>query len=260
MQVVAKLRQVLSGKGIAYAARAGAKIMSDWIASRFWWVYYETFYAGKMRQRTFTFDGVSYGYTLHRYNTTYRSERAVEIPIATRLLDASRGKRVLEVGNVLSHYHPGSHEVLDKYERVDGIVNVLEGYDPGGIVIVNQDVTEFQPGRPYDVILSVSTLEHVGWDEEPRDPAKIRRAFDHLESLLAPGGQLWFTAPVGYNPELDRLLGEEPARFTRLGFLLRVSKDNIWREATWEEVRHARYNTPFPSANAVAIGVIRKSP
>jgi hypothetical protein len=34
-------------------------------------------------------------------------------------------------------------------------------------------------------------------------------------------------------------------------------KSNEWREVAWEEVTHARYNSPYPAANGLIIAEIR---
>jgi len=145
--------------------------------------------------------------------------------------------------------------VLDKYERLDGIVNRLERYDPGGITLVNADVVDWQPPAPFDLILSVSTLEHVGWDETPREPGRLLVAVERLRGMLAPGGLLLVTMPLGHNAELDAALADGRLRFARQTFLKRLSRDNLWREAPWSEVAGTRYNRPYPSANAIVVGM-----
>ena len=45
-----------------------------------------------------------------------------------------------------------------------------------------------RPTKLYDLIISISTLEHIGWDEAPRDDTKILRALDNLMSLLSENG------------------------------------------------------------------------
>lgn len=194
--------------------------------------------------RTFVLDGTAYRYFYHRYNTTWRNERIVEIPVAQRAVEAAKGRRILEVGNVLAHYYRGTHDILDKYERAPGVVNA--------------DVVDFRPGKEYDLIVSVSTIEHVGFDEEPRDSTKTLRAVEHLKTLLAPGGTMLVTVPLGYNPDLDALLREGRFPFTKIRTLKRVSADNRWQEVAWDEVKDARYGAPFPAANAVLIGMLEK--
>jgi len=57
-------------------------------------------------------------------------------------------------------------------------------------------------------IVSISTIEHMGWDETPRDPKKIPLALENLIECLAPGGEVVVTLPMGYNIYLDKLLKE----------------------------------------------------
>jgi hypothetical protein len=197
------------------------------------------------RRAPFVFDGERYSYLLHHYNATWRNERTVEVPIAARVLERHRGARLLEVGNVLHNYlgdaHlPSGREIIDKYELASAVRNI--------------DVMDHSPHEPYEVIVSISTIEHVGWDEEPQEPTKAAQAIERLHSWLAPGGELLVTMPLGHNPELDRRLLDGPPMFERLRFLRRIGSDNRWVEAQAEEVRGSRYGSPFPFGNAIAVG------
>ncbi len=140
--------------------------------------------------RSFQLENKRYRYLFHPHTTTWRNERCVEIPLAAEVLNAWSGKRILEIGNVLGHFMPITHDVLDKYEHADGVIN--------------EDVIEFTPTAPYDLILSISTLEHVGWDETELEPEKARTAINRLTEILAPGGRVWLTVPRGYHRYLDR--------------------------------------------------------
>jgi hypothetical protein len=131
------------------------------------------------------------------------------------------------------------HDILDKYECVPRVLNL--------------DVVEFRTEQPYDLILSISTLEHVGWDEPVREPEKPLRAWENLRRSLAPGGRPLATAPLGYNHEIARLRAEGGFKDTSVKYLRRVSRGNEWREAAFAEVVGSRYHTPFPAANAQAI-------
>ena len=104
------------------------------------------------------------------------TERAVEVPIMQRIVDAHAGARILEVGHVLGHYGPVDHVVVDKYEQAPGVLNL--------------DVLELAPLGEFDLIVAISTLEHVGWDESPREPGKAGEALTALAPRLAPGGRL----------------------------------------------------------------------
>jgi len=63
-----------------------------------------------------------------------------------------RGKNILEIGNVLSRHIKLEHDILDKYETAKGVIN--------------EDIVDFKSEKKYDLIISISTLEHVGWDEK----------------------------------------------------------------------------------------------
>jgi len=191
--------------------------------------------------RTFTFNGRTYHYLYHPYNLTWRNERAVEVPIALGYMDAHRGQDILEVGNVLSHYVVIDHDVLDKYEEAPGVTNV--------------DVVEFDPRKKYELIISVSTLEHVGWDETPRDPQKALAAIDNLVRLLAPAGELVMTAPLGLNPEFDRLLETGALPFEDIWALRRV-RGNYWEQERFEAILGAGYARNSFRADAIAVGRI----
>jgi hypothetical protein len=195
--------------------------------------------------RTFEFRSRAYPYFSHPYNFTWSNERAVEVPVVWEAVRECAG-RVLEVGNVLSHYFRVGHEIVDKYERSRRVRNldVLEIGDDG-------------TGPKYDLIVSISTLEHVGWDEQPRDPGKVIQAVRHLAGQLNPGGRLLATLPLGYNPSLDAFLAQGALPFTRTSYLRRRSTFS-WEEASWDEVAACRYGDPWPAASGLAIGEIQQ--
>jgi SAM-dependent methyltransferase len=189
---------------------------------------------------TFVLDGTALPYFRHGYHYTWLNERAVEIPLAEAALHAAGpAARVLEVGNVLGHYRPVTHTVVDKYERAPGVHNV--------------DVVDIDLPGPFDLILAVSTLEHVGLDEEVQDPDKPARAIAHLTSLLAPGGRLWCTFPVGYNPALDAGLREGRLGFDRLTALRRTGRDNGWEQIPLDDVWGISYDRLLYTAHAIVV-------
>jgi hypothetical protein len=193
--------------------------------------------------RTFTFRNREYPYFFHRYNLTWRNERAVEIPIARVILSGYAGKRVLEVGNVLSHYDTVSYDVVDKYERGDGVIN--------------QDIVCYEPGNEYDLIMCISTLEHIGFDEPEKDPDKPSAAMRRLESLLAPGGELVVTFLLGHNPALDEKLAHGQLGFTELYTMRRKRLLNIWSQVAAESLSD-RSCTKHGNAILV-LGIVRNT-
>jgi hypothetical protein len=193
---------------------------------------------------TFSHDGRAVGYLRHAYNYTWLNERAVEVPLAAAVLDAAGpGARVLEIGNVLAHYRPVTHTVVDKYEQSPGVHNL--------------DVVDIGPGAgvpgPFDLVLAISTLEHVGLDEDVQDPGKPARAIAHLASLLAPGGRLWCTFPVGYNAALDAGLRDGSLGFDRLTALRRTGRDNRWEQLPVADVWAISYDWLLYTAHAVVV-------
>jgi len=185
----------------------------------------------------FRFQGVDHRYHVHPF--VLDNERAVEVAIARDWLTPSVGE-ILEIGNVLSNFVAFPHDVVDKYERAPGVIN--------------EDIVTFAPGKQYDQIVSISTLEHVGWDEQPREPEKIERAIANLRRLVKPGGRLLATMPMGYNQYLDRLIRAEKTGFDSACYLRRTSASNLWCEAKLEEVASAQFGTPFNCANALFVG------
>jgi SAM-dependent methyltransferase len=216
-------------------------------------------------RRTFSFNAKRYRYFYDRQGLTHLHERAVEIPIAQDLVAEYGGKKILEIGNVLSKYTDFAHTVVDKYENAPGVIN--------------EDVVSFDSVQRFDLIVSVSTLEHVGWDETPRSPGKVLTAVENLRRLLAPGGLLLLTVPIGYNTELDNLLKGGRIEFSEqwcLGRFAKIHRDGVverilrffraraftvhpdWREVSWDQACTARYGSPFRFANAILVGAIRR--
>jgi SAM-dependent methyltransferase len=189
--------------------------------------------------RPFVHDGRSYRALRHRYHYTWLNERAVELALAQAVVADADPARTLEVGNVLAHYGPVRHLVVDKYEPAPHVLN--------------QDVVDVDPGRPLDLVLSVSTLEHVGFDEPEPDPDKPRRVVEHLASLLSPGGRLWATVPVGYNRGFDVRLRAGELGFTRLTALRRVSAANDWAQVDVDEVWDAAYDRLLATAHGLVV-------
>lgn len=222
------------------------KIFFEWSIQ---FVYFKLF-----KSRLFTFQGKNLRYFYHPYNQTWKSERSVEIPIVWDIVKANSGKQILEVGNVLSHYFNVNHDILDKYEKDDGVIN--------------EDVVKFSTSKKYDLIVSISTLEHVGWDEEQyakqssndslQSNVTILDAINNLKQCLSNDGFMIMTLPIGQNPVLDSLVQKRQISFTRHYFLKRVSRDNRWEEVNWERVKDIQYGEPFPHANGVIVGYIEK--
>ncbi|MBN1425289.1 class I SAM-dependent methyltransferase [Candidatus Fermentibacteria bacterium] len=192
-----------------------------------------------LRTRTFHLGGREYPYFFHPYNHTWANERAVEIPYVREFLGKASPSTTLEVGNVLSHYFDIGHTVIDKWERCT--------YRP----VLNQDLLAFRPGRRFDVIVSISTIEHVGWDERPRQQESVITALRKVQALLTPDGKALVTIPVGYNQYLDQKLPDVLSETVSVECLKRISRDNEWVEVDLVESLACKYDTPFRNANSV---------
>ena len=163
----------------------------------------------------------------HMYNSTQFSERGVEIAVADHFLQENTTSRskVLDVGNVLYHYDrtPTMHfdpplefpkrRVVDLYEVAQDVENI-DLFDIEG---------------EFDVIVAISTLEHVGQDYgEAHNLQASQDAVDYLRSLLKPKGKMLVTIPVGQHPTLKpETLGAD-----REVFYARTTPPTRW-VSTW---------------------------
>ncbi len=197
-------------------------------------------------KKSFQFQGKIFACFYHRYNMTWAGERAIEIPIARSYLEQYPGGNILEVGNVLSHYFPIAHEVLDKFETGEGIIN--------------EDIIGFLPSKQYDLILSLSTFEHIGFDDEAENSSaqKIREAMAACRSFLKPDGKFVLTVPLGYNPELDRMIRNSELEASR-EFYLRRAKKLDWEMTSRKEALTCPYKTRFPYASAILVAEFTKA-
>lgn len=195
----------------------------------------------RRKGRTFSVGTAVLPYELGRYNGAWLNERTVEIALAHHLLSGVDPETVLEVGNVLAHYGHTGHSVVDKYEAIEGVIN--------------DDVLDFHPGRTYDAVLAISTLEHVGFDEPTKIEHAATSALAAMRALVSPSGFLLVTVPLGYNPGLDSDIATGAFSCQRQFSLRRVSADNEWTADTVEAALGSTYGSPYNNANAVYVGI-----
>lgn len=193
------------------------------------------------RPPTFPYQGRQLTHFWHPYNRTWLSERALEIPIARDFLARmAPGASGLEIGNVLAHYQPVSHRVVDKYEQAPGVENL--------------DVVDVTTAEPLDYVIAISTIEHVGWDEPVRDLGKAVAAVQLLRSLLrADDGRFLLTVPLGHNPGLDAWLlqGDHGALATEQ--YVRDPRDR-WHRTDRLEAHQVKYLHDLRSAGCLWVG------
>ncbi|NDG27329.1 MAG: hypothetical protein EB120_09160, partial [Proteobacteria bacterium] len=84
----------------------------------------------------------------------------------------------------------------DKYEQAENVIN--------------EDIEFFNPGKKYDLIISISTLEHVGNDApEEIDSAKLGRVLKHItENLISETGTIIITLPINQNKNTDSYISK----------------------------------------------------
>lgn len=172
----------------------------------------------------FTYHGQQLDGFCHLYNLTWLNERTVELAVAHQFIAGQDDQRAgLEVGNVLGHYAPREHMVVDRYEPA-------AWYQIGRQWVENCDVFDVAGCWPW--IVSISTVEHVGFDTPPFADGASARAIDHLRRQLAPGGTALITFPLGYNPALDALVAAGATGAARWATLVRSSAEEWIETAT----------------------------
>ncbi len=236
-----KLKDASVNEGFFYIFH---RIINHYVKKRLKKLFYYYYYKLVKSSNSFNFQGKDYKYFFHKYNNTWENERIVEIPIFWGIMQSNEGKSILEVGNVLSHYFNVDHDIVDKYERAKGIIN--------------QDIVDFNNKKKYDLIISISTIEHIGWTEKPFDPKKVIRVIEILKNHLTSNGKIIVSIPIGYNPNLDKILHRKEIAFQEFYALKRISGDNRWIETNWKNIQHAKSGIPYPHANGLVIGIIQK--
>ncbi|MBN2000040.1 hypothetical protein JW935_20985 [candidate division KSB1 bacterium] len=200
-----------------------------------------------IRKNQFNYQSTSFPYFIHYYNKTWTNERAVEIPIAKHWYQQYKSKNILEIGNVLSHYMKLNHTVVDKYD-----------IRPSSYII-GQDIVEYISPTLYDLILSISTFEHIGFDENPQEPEKLTNAFVKVRSLLNQEGVAIITVPVNYNPYLDKYIKDNYSQFSAVTCFKRISKANEWKQIEFAKIFNCKYGSPFPKVNGIMILELKKT-
>lgn len=191
----------------------------------------------------FEYHDMKLAYCASKYNHSDLNERTIEIPIIEHYINLLPHAKVIELGAVLQHYRRVNFLVVDKFEKGKGILNV--------------DIVDFKPKKKFDLLISISTLEHIGFDDDT-DPAKIVKVVNHIRThVLSPTGKAVISFPLGYNPYLDQLIqSKEIKLFDRLEFMERYSHLNYWRMRLRPPVFPVNYNARYNNAQLLGIGFI----
>jgi len=195
------------------------------------------------RPSSFVFKNREYEYFEHPYNGTWMNERAIEIPLIWEEVQSHSPDRVLEVGNVLSHYFIVEHLIIDKYEHQSNVIS--------------EDVLDVDFAQKFDCIVSISTLEHVGWDEIPRVPGKYIKAIEKIRQLLSANGKFFATIPLGYNPCFDQDLFNGKLGCDQVYYFQRLTK-YLWQEASLDQVSESQYGKKYRTTEGMALCIWSK--
>jgi SAM-dependent methyltransferase len=189
-------------------------------------------------------------------------ERVVEIPWTLSRLS---GRRALEVGYAFAeppYLAALLHAGFDELVGVD-----LADAEVPGLRSVQADVRDlpFEDGS-FDLVLCVSTLEHVGADntayglEAEDDGASRLTALRELRRVLAPRGRMLITVPCGEPGDYGWFHQDDVRGWTRLfaraGFFVEEQEAyeltvEGWRTAPELDTTGLRYGERGPAASAV---------
>ena len=226
--------------------------------------------------RTFTFKGKELYYNRIKFNNP--TERSVEISIAFDFIaNLENPQKILEVGNVLSHYENSLSENLGIRSR--RIIDKFE-VDLG---VENEDLMSLPSREKYDAIVSISSVEHVGQGDDPsggygeqtesRDLEAPLKAIAKIYDLLALNGKALITVPFGkltdaewyiqFSKEYLEVLWKKygiPKDAISANYLKLIDRETaedkhymLWREVEVLELSNSEYGWPLSQANSIAI-------
>lgn len=195
---------------------------------------------------TFQFNGLELAYFRHPYNHADLNMRTVEVPIIGWYIEQAPWANILEIGNVISHYGNIGWAVLDIREQGKGIINA--------------DLMRWQPDRLFDLVVSISTLEHVGHGRYAHltGPTTPAEAWARMCSYVAPAGLAVVTVPLGYNPVLDGQLADGSLHPDEIHCMQRVSDANEWAECSLAEGVEATRPAGYSWATGMAVLICRR--
>lgn len=172
------------------------------------------------------------------HNLPLDTERTVLIPLIWNEVIKYNPIDVLEVGNVLRCYIDCSHDVIDQYEN--------------GVGVINKDIRTYKSDKKYKLIVSITTLEHVGDGNcSDLDELGIIHAINNMKELLVAGGKILFSVPIAQNEYMDTLFRKGRVGYTNLWAMKKVNIANQWRVCNLDDVISSTIlYYPFTGSNA----------
>jgi len=77
-----------------------------------------------------------------------------------------------------------------------------------------------------------------------------------MRSLLNPNRMFIFTFGMGYNHLLDAHIKLGNIKFDKMVCMKRISKENEWKEVSFDEIKDDIYGQPFNASNNVVVGFL----
>lgn len=129
---------------------------------------------------------------------------------------------VVEIGDVIWHYYPIRHTVIDLYEKRDGVQNI--------------DFLNFDPIDSN--ILTISTLEHIGHPEYGRPI--IENGFQNSINKIVQRSRLYFiTLPIGFRNDVNNFIRD--SKLQKVYFYLQEDL------RTWKQIPIENFSPGFYS-------------
>jgi SAM-dependent methyltransferase len=192
-------------------------------------------------------------------------ERAIEIPWALARYDGEG--HVLDIGYAFAE--PAYLAGLVALGAIDLVGIDLATAAVPGLRSVVADVRSLPfSDSSFDLAFCISTLEHIGRDNEvyevdaERDDAGDEAALRELHRVLNKDGRLIVSVPTGEHEDQGWQIQRTPEEwitvFERAGFIvyedeLYLRAPNGWRRASLAEAGAARYGAGGPGAGAVLL-------
>lgn len=86
------------------------------------------------------------------------------------------------------------------------------------------------------------------------------QAIENIKSnCLKKGGLFIATIPLGYNEHMDKYFYQGKLVFDKIHYMKRVSKLNTWIQSDKKTIQGSKYNSPYPFANGLLVGVFSKN-
>ena len=187
---------------------------------------------------------------LDRYPQERYTDRDLELPVLYDFLERTKGEigSVIDVGAHYSfgYYAPTLRKYVTFYDALDP--NYDSKVEEIADRFIQEDATKYEFDE-YDLVLCLSTIEHVGQYPFKYPDCKIARGDLFKKMLTAAGKYLWISFPVGQecvipgemaiigSQELDQWLELVKPYQTTVGYFFSNGPQAgyPWRKATREE-------------------------